>query len=168
MGGCDRTLVFGLLFTQIVFYGLVNGGEVQLPAELSPDFSGTIYAIGNCIGSSTGFIVPQVFSLVVTNSNDRTLWNYYFYLAAAITSAGASVFLVFGQNKMQDFSKDLGESQLDFGRLGLTSAAKGSSFNLVESHHGHYHQRAPGSVRVLPPLSQQEQQLDIERQKRQR
>ena len=129
--GCDRTFVFVVLYIQIVFFSLVNGGEVQLPSELSVDFSGTIYAIGNCVGSSTGFIVPLVFSQIVTEPYSRAQWNLYFYVTAAVTALGGIIFLIFGQNKMQDFSKDLSDSQLDLSKFGnLVVGAKGSSFNL--------------------------------------
>jgi len=111
--GCDQILVLGVLYTMIVLYSGINGGEVQLPSELSLDFTGTIYAIGNCVGSSTGFIVPRVHSLIVSNLSDIDQWNIYFYFAAAVTFIGGAIFLIFGKNDLQDFSKDSGESQLD-------------------------------------------------------
>ena len=124
--GCDTTAVLGLLFVQIVLFSFVNGGEVQLPSELSVDFSGTIYAIGNCVGSSTGFIVPKIHSLIVESRYDRSQWDLYFYVAASITALGGLLFLIFGKNDLQDFSKNLGESQLDI----CKRSQKGSIFNL--------------------------------------
>lgn len=111
--GCNTGLVLGVLYNQIVMYSFVNGGEVQVPAELSLDFAGTIYAIGNCVGSSTGFLVPRVHSLIVTDNHDRAAWNIYFYVAATITSLGGLIFIFFGRNDLQDFSADVGESHLD-------------------------------------------------------
>lgn len=111
--GCDTNFVLAVLYAQIVFLSFVNGGEVQVPAELSLDFAGTIYAIGNCVGSATGILVPEVHKFFVKNNHDRGDWNNYFYFAAAFTSLGSLVFLIFGKNDLQDFSKDLGESQVD-------------------------------------------------------
>lgn len=104
--GCSRKLVLGVLFTQIVVFSFVNGGEVQLPSELSLDFAGTIFAIGNCVGSSTGFLVPRVHSYIVKHSRSRDEWNVYFYLAALVTFLGGLIFLLFGKNDLQDFSKN--------------------------------------------------------------
>jgi MFS family permease len=160
--GCDRTLVFTVLYIQIVFFSLVNGGEVQLPSELSVDFSGTIYAIGNCVGSSTGFIVPYVYSQIVTEPYSRAQWEVYFYTAAVITALGGLIFLIFGQNKMQDFSKDLDDSQMDFVKFGGISATKGGSFNM-DSYQNRAHQqqqkqrqeqRVAAAIRSLPPVMQ--------------
>lgn len=86
-----------------------SGGEVQLPTELSVDFAGTIYAIGNCVGSSTGFIVPLVHSQIVRNELSRGQWEMYFYLAALISTLGGLIFILFGQNELQDFSKSLAD-----------------------------------------------------------
>lgn len=111
--GCNKTLVLGLLYTQIILFSFVNGGEVQLPSELSLDFAGTIFAIGNCVGSSTGFLVPRVHSLIVKHSRSRSEWNVYFYIAAVVTFAGGLIFLIFGKNDLQDFSKDTDDLEAD-------------------------------------------------------
>uniref|UniRef100_A0A6G1SLM3 Sialin n=1 Tax=Aceria tosichella TaxID=561515 RepID=A0A6G1SLM3_9ACAR len=155
--GCDGAFVFAILYIQIVFFSLVNGGEVQLPSEISVDFSGTIYAIGNCVGSSTGFIVPFVFSQIVTDPYSRSHWDTYFYTAAVITALGATIFLIFGQNKMQDFSLDVDDPQLDFSKFGGLVGAKGSSFNLDScKRRGQRQQQQPPQpapiIRSLPPF----------------
>lgn len=103
--GCNTDLALYLLYVQIVMFSFVNGGEVQLPSDLSVDFAGTIYAIGNCIGSSTGFLVPIIHALIVSDSKDREQWNRYFYSAAIITSVGGLIFMLFGRNDLQDFAK---------------------------------------------------------------
>lgn len=104
--GCDKNFVLAILYTQIVLYSFINGGEVQLPPELSLDFAGTIYAIGNCVGSATGFVVPRVHSLIVKESENKAEWDQYFYMAALVTFIGGMIFLIAGKNDLQDFSKD--------------------------------------------------------------
>lgn len=131
--GCEQRYVFGLLFVQIVFFSFANGGEVQLPTELSVDFAGTIYAIGNCVGSSTGFIVPYVFSQIVREEASREQWEAYFYLAAAISALGGLIFIIIGANHLQDFSKDLGESRLNICKLTGVLEKSSSSFNMDQT-----------------------------------
>lgn len=130
--GCEQSYVFAALYIQIILYSFVNGGEVQLPTELSADFAGTIYAIGNCVGSSTGFIAPAVFSKVVWDENSRAQWDLFFYLGAVISVVGGLVFVTFGQNHLQDFSKDLSSSEDDICKL-THDSGKGSSFNLEQA-----------------------------------
>lgn len=103
--GCSTTAVLSILYAQIVLYSFTNGGEVQLAPEITPDFAGTIYAIGNCFGSATGFIVPRVYSMMVYDNQDRQLWYNFFYLAAFINALGGAIFLLFGRNDREDFAK---------------------------------------------------------------
>lgn len=165
--GCNQNWVLGTLFLQIVLYSLINGGEVHLPTELSVDYSGTIYAIGNCIGSSTGFLVPMLHSAIVTEPRDRAQWDMFFYVAALICSLGGLIFLLFGQNNLQDFSTDLGESQLDICHMNqkdassfsLSSIAGPSNTGIHSGPPGTYHQRTVNLLRSsLQPHPQQRPQ----------
>lgn len=131
--GCDSLTVKGMFFAMIILYSFVNGGEVQIPSEMSVDFAGTIYAIGNCVGSSTGFILPAVNGIMVEAYRDdspyllRACWNSYFYLTAGVSITGGIIFCLFGRNDLQDFSytdSSVSESQFDI--------SKGSAFNLEE------------------------------------
>lgn len=110
--GCNTDLALYLCYVQIVLFSFVNGGEVQLPSDLSVDFAGTIYAIGNCFGSATGFIVPFVHSLIVHDNKDKDEWKAYFYVASGVTSLGGLIFLIFGRNDLQDFSSATTSSQV--------------------------------------------------------
>lgn len=132
--GCQQTYVFALLYVQIILFSFVNGGEVQLPTELSVDFAGTIYAIGNCVGSSTGFIVPMVFSQIVRNEDNRAEWDMYFYIAAVISALGGLMFVIFGENHQQDFSHDLNWSQMNICKLASPLGNKSAStFHLEQT-----------------------------------
>ncbi|KAG9508443.1 Sialin [Fragariocoptes setiger] len=106
MLGCDQTMVIGVLFTQIAFYSFINGGDVQVPSELSPDFSGTLYAMANTFGSSAGTLAPAIHGWIVTDRNDLAQWNIFFYLSAALTMIGGIVFIVWGRNDLHDFTYD--------------------------------------------------------------
>lgn len=142
--GCNTNFVLVILYTQIVLYSFVNGGEVQVPAELSLDFAGTIYAIGNCVGSSTGILVPEVHKLIVKNHHDRGDWNTYFYFAAVVTTLGGLVFLIFGKNDLQDFSKDVGESQVD-----IYTLSSGREFNSENIQDGKKDEKLKKRDRVI-------------------
>jgi len=132
--GCDKFWVLGILFLQIILFSFTNGGEVHLATELSVDFSGTIYAIANCVGSSTGVIVPSLFAFVVKNGHNFEQWSIFFYIAAAISAFGGLVFLIFAQNHLQDFSKNVGESRINICHETSTIIPKGTRvFSLAGS-----------------------------------
>lgn len=130
--GCDTNLVLAVLYTQVVLFSFVNGGEVQVPAELSLDFAGTIYAIGNCVGSTTGFLVPRVHSWIVDNYSDRSEWTVFFYVATTITTLGGLIFLFFGNNEQHDFSKDICDSDIDCYKSNLERGLSMDNFGAHE------------------------------------
>lgn len=120
--GCQTKIVVGALFLQIVMFSFVNGGEVQLPSEMSVDFTGTIYAVGNCAATTTGFIVPLLQGWIVTNSHDRHQWEWFFYLTAIVVTFFSVLFTIYAGNNPKDYSAiDPKEAQKD----GTRQANKG-------------------------------------------
>lgn len=102
----DVKSVLCLLILQVFLSSFINGGEVQLPTELSPQYSGTIFALCNSVGSSTGFILPVIQSFLVKDEKNEQQWASFFYLTALVMTFTGSVFLIFGKNSYIDFSKD--------------------------------------------------------------
>ncbi len=72
---CSEYSVTGLLVTAQFFSGMISGGDLPLPAELSPKFPATIYALNNMVSMSTGFIAPLVAGEILEHgSNAITQW----------------------------------------------------------------------------------------------
>lgn len=113
---CEKTAITLVIFMTIICFSFHNGGEVQLATEISVEFAGTIYAIGNSLGSTTGFLVPRVKTWIVTDSYDRWQWSLYFYFTSAISAIGGILFVLFARNDLQDYSKDVSQSQFDIYR----------------------------------------------------
>lgn len=132
MAGCDIDLAIAILYIQVWLGSFTNGGQTQLPYEISPAYSGTIYAISNSIGSTTGFISPFVFGLMVNNTSSRSQWTNHFQVAAYVTAIGGFVFLLIGGNRQEDFakqSKRIALGQLDK-KLGGAEESKADTENL--------------------------------------
>lgn len=142
--GCNETWVLGMLYAQIIMYSFVAGSEIQIATDLTIDYAGTIYSIGNCIGSSTGFIVPSVKALMIRHTS-RAEWYNYFYLAAGITGLGGVIFLILARTDLMDFSQrskrkvtsgeyydaDLGDNcDVNGSRICICKSTKGDSFSL--------------------------------------
>lgn len=103
--GRDAFKVQIILYIQIVLYSFVNGGEVPLPTEVSASFGGTIYGIANSVGASSGFIVPSLCGLMVTDETDINQWSNFLYFSVAVASVGGLLFLILGGNEPENFSK---------------------------------------------------------------
>lgn len=119
--GKDVYKVQIILYSQIVLYSFVNGGEIHIPSEISVTFGGTIYGIANSIGSSTGFIVPGLGGLIVTDESDVKQWSTFLYFGAGATFVGGIIFLIIGGNEPENFAKQsINQSGVDLEIIEVT------------------------------------------------
>lgn len=81
---------------------------------MTSNFPATIYAMGNMFGCSTGFIAPYVIGVILESGGHSTvsgendlifLWSKVFYLAAAIATVGAVIFVLFGSANRQSWDE---------------------------------------------------------------
>ena len=78
------------------FNGALASGHFGTPADLAPNFSGTLFGISNTMsGGATGFIVPTVIGALTQGNMTFTAWRIVFFLAAGIYTFGAVVYAVF-------------------------------------------------------------------------
>lgn len=141
--GQDQSMAKIVLYLQILAYSFVNGCECHLANEISYQYAGSIYAIGNALGSSTGFLIPGVKSFIIQDSTDKASWDNFFYLASGISLAGGLVFLVWGGNEPEDFSqllvgKTQGNITKDIGyplEDGASYTVGNNKRNLSSQHH---------------------------------
>ena len=104
--GCDITLATILLCTGFFFNGAMSAGHFSSYIDLSPNFSGTIFGIGNTFsGGSTGFLVPTVVGAITQDNMTFAAWKTVFILAAAIYFGGnlVYVFLIKGEAQSWNF-----------------------------------------------------------------
>lgn len=112
-------MVMSLLITAMVFYGLISGGDVPIPAELSRNFPATLFALINMCGVSSGFAAPHLVGVILETPDQDIffLWSLVFYGTAALAAVGALVFICFGSAEKQRWDDvdqpDKQESALD-------------------------------------------------------
>ncbi|CAG2102000.1 unnamed protein product [Medioppia subpectinata] len=100
LSGCNDTLA-------MIALGMIAGGESAVVADLSGNFTATVFAIGNTIAFTCGFITPLVIGYILDASDQtRRQWSYIFYMSAAINILGGVVFAIFGSAKRQDWDMD--------------------------------------------------------------
>lgn len=109
-GGCSQAVVMSLLVAAMLFFGLISGGDVPLPAEMSEHFPATLFSLINTASASSGFVAPVLVGWILESGDDiGYLWNVVFMVTAAITMMGAVVFMVFGSAERQSWDRDLDE-----------------------------------------------------------
>lgn len=59
--GCDATMVGLFFIVSAGAQGLLPVSTFMVPMDLSPNYAGTITAIANGIGSTTGVFEPWIF-----------------------------------------------------------------------------------------------------------
>lgn len=57
--------------------------------------------------------MPKFHGWIVTDRINRAQWNTFWYVAAAVTAFGPTVFMLFGKNNLQDFEKENKRKQPD-------------------------------------------------------
>ncbi|RWS25135.1 putative sialin-like protein [Leptotrombidium deliense] len=93
-----------LLFAMMLCYGMVAGGDIPLAAEMSDKYPATIFAFGNMLASTTGFITPSIVGCILGDSNqDIRRWSIIFESTAAVSAFGGFVFLVFASAERIEF-----------------------------------------------------------------
>lgn len=75
--GCSQTGVMTLLVIATLFYGLISGGDIPMPGEMSCHFPATLFALINLCGASAGFVAPYMVGAIVDSNPEKVkaMWN---------------------------------------------------------------------------------------------
>jgi ACS family sodium-dependent inorganic phosphate cotransporter-like MFS transporter 5 len=107
--GCNATYALVALIAGTFVYGTSQAGDVIVPAEISYNFSATIYAIINMLANIPGFVAPIVIGSMLEGADDGTdikhRWDRVFFMTAGIVAFGATMFMIFGSAERQEFDK---------------------------------------------------------------
>jgi len=77
--------------------------------DIAPKFSGMLFAVGNTIAASTGFLSPAILELISFEANGENsfeTWVYFFVTSLSVMFLGGLFFLLFAKEGPQQFSKD--------------------------------------------------------------
>lgn len=105
--GCSVNNTVALLVLGMFLYGLITGGDVIIPAEVSTNFPATIYASINMFSNFAGVLSPLLVGAILegaeTGVDLKTHWNWVFYMTAGVVAFGTTTFVLFGSSERQDF-----------------------------------------------------------------
>lgn len=101
----SQSLLLFLLYASAFLLGFASGGDVPLPAEMSPSMPATVFSLINMLSMISGFAAPQYAGLILESGPgslaDR--WAIIFYTTFAICIVATLLFLIFASCERQNF-----------------------------------------------------------------
>ncbi|KAK6624061.1 hypothetical protein RUM44_010919 [Polyplax serrata] len=102
--GQDRVLVVTLFALTLGLMGTFYPGMKINALDLSPNFAGTLMAIINGIGGTTGIISPVIVALLApTQTVDE--WRLVFWVTLGINAVTGLVYLIYGSGELQPWNE---------------------------------------------------------------
>lgn len=97
--------ILTLLYSSAFLLGFSSGGDVPLPAEMSPNMPATIFALINCLCMISGFAAPQFAGLILDSVAGSLAyrWSIIFYTSFAICSFATVLFIIYASCERQLF-----------------------------------------------------------------
>ncbi|XP_046687588.1 putative inorganic phosphate cotransporter [Homalodisca vitripennis] len=96
-----------LLTTSVSLGAGIYMGYLATTLDLSPNFSGVLMGIVNCLGNISSFLAPMVTGFIVKDEASRDEWMIAFYISAGIFFVGNLIFIVFGSSDVQPWNNPL-------------------------------------------------------------
>ena len=121
--GCDRALTVVMMFIVFVCSTLSGSVVVVNQLDLAPSHSGKLMGMTYCVASLGSIFAPHAVGFLTYQRSSRSEWNNVFFLAAAIYSVGAVVFVIFGSGDRQSWS-GTEEITLSVSQLQLTASSQ--------------------------------------------
>ncbi|PNF23027.1 putative inorganic phosphate cotransporter [Cryptotermes secundus] len=101
----DTTAAVALLTLAVGVNSAAYVGFQLNHIDLSPNYSGTMMGITNCLSNIMSIIAPLVVGFIVTDENDATQWKTVFYISSGIYFAGNLFFVLFGKAEIQPWNE---------------------------------------------------------------
>ncbi|XP_019869409.2 putative inorganic phosphate cotransporter isoform X2 [Aethina tumida] len=81
--------------------------------DLSPNHSGTLMGLTNCVSNIFSLLAPLMVQIVVSNEDDASEWRIVFFIAAAVYVGANTFFVIFGQGEVQSWNdcEDTGDNK---------------------------------------------------------
>ena len=104
--GCDHVLAMVFLCLSMSFQGCYTGAGGSINhLDIAPRFAGELMGMTNTFGTLTGVICPALVGYLTDGNQTRQQWQLIFYIAAAVNSFGAILYLVLAEGEEQWWAK---------------------------------------------------------------
>ncbi|KAH9514812.1 hypothetical protein Btru_023704 [Bulinus truncatus] len=101
---CDQQVGSVIMITlSIGMCGFHFSGHIINHGDIAPPYAGTLFGISNTLATLPGIISPYIVSSMTKNGT-REEWQATFFVAAAIYTFGAIMFIILGQGEIQKWA----------------------------------------------------------------
>ncbi|XP_055916913.1 putative inorganic phosphate cotransporter isoform X2 [Eupeodes corollae] len=121
--GCNRLAVVVCFTIAMGLMGTFYAGMKLNPLDLSPNYSGTLMAITNGIGSITGIITPYLVGVMTPNAT-LLEWRLVFWVAFAVLVSTSIVYMIWASGEIQDFNDYRPEKEIEAEQGGRKKSTK--------------------------------------------
>ena len=103
--GCNPFYAIALQCIGFFFKGAIASGCLSSYIDLSPNFSGTLFGIGNTFsGGGAAFLIPLVVGSITQDNMTFNAWKTVFLLAAGLLLAGNAIYCIFITGEVQEWN----------------------------------------------------------------
>lgn len=99
---CDKILVVSMFMIGITLMGCLYPSVMMSPLDLSPNYAGSVMAIGNSISSIVGIITPYTIGILAPNQAIGE-WRLVFWIVFFFSVASNVIYLLWFSAKVKDW-----------------------------------------------------------------
>ncbi|XP_032789939.2 putative inorganic phosphate cotransporter isoform X2 [Daphnia magna] len=111
--GCDRYWTLAILTLAVSLLGASYSGILINHLDLAPNFAGTLYGLVAGLACISSWLAPLVVATLTEAEQTLARWRIAFLLCAAILTANAVVFILFGSTERQEWDRAAEEKALN-------------------------------------------------------
>ncbi|RZB39599.1 inorganic phosphate cotransporter [Asbolus verrucosus] len=108
-----KNLAILLLIIAVSMNSAIYSGYNVNHMDISPNHSGTLMGITNCISNIFSLLAPLFVQIVVTDEKDTTQWQTVFYVASIIYVVSDIFFVVYGSGEVQEWNDEISTKEND-------------------------------------------------------
>ena len=101
---CYRVPIIACLVAAVGMIGFAMPNVAANTMDLSPSDAGTLMGLINTISNAVSILAPMVVGALTYGHSTRLQWTKVFAIVAAINAAGATVFVLFGSGRRQNWA----------------------------------------------------------------
>ena len=102
--GCNIPLIICFFCLAVGFLGVAHNGWIVNHIDIAPQMASVSMAIGTLLGSFSGLFTPIVNGIITNEESTISTWQTVFSISAAVSIFGAGFFVIFADDKIQQYA----------------------------------------------------------------
>ncbi|XP_021377570.1 sialin-like [Mizuhopecten yessoensis] len=107
--GCNHIIIIVLLTLAVGFSGITNGGFFVNHIDISPNYSGTLMGISNCLATIPGIAGPLLVGILTVHNQTQEQWQIVFLICSGVYATGTFLYLLLAEGSEQPWNEPRGD-----------------------------------------------------------